>query len=75
PPIQDPIYSSPNTNVEVKGGWINLTDAAGAVAEAVSEKGGKYDTIVGVAFVRGKVQFVVLWEHTSPNVSIDGHAN
>ena len=65
PPIQDPIYAYPSSKVRVKNGWVTQSDAAIAVAEAVEEVGGKYDTIVGLALSQGKLQFVVIWEHNS----------
>ena len=66
PPIQDPIEIIPRATVRIENGWVNASDAAEAIVEAVQGVGGAYDTIVGLAFVRGKIQFVVIWEHTSP---------
>ena len=60
PPIQDPIEVNPSKSVQIENGWVNAADAATAIANAVHEVGGAYDTIVGLAFVRGKIQFIVI---------------
>ena len=72
PVIQDPVVVQSKSTVRVENGWINVTDAAIAVADAVQDVGGSYDRIVGAAFVKGMVQFVVVWEHTfssAPNTN------
>jgi len=69
PPIQDPVHIDPPTLVRVKNGWINQSDAAVAVAAASERVRGDYDTIVGVAFVQARLQFIVIWEHTSPMIA------
>ena len=66
PPFQNPIEVESDLPVHVKNGWINLSDAAIAVTNAVLEVGGAYNTIVGAAFVRRRVQLIVIWEHVSP---------
>ena len=75
PPIQDPIEVNPSTSIRIENGWVNATDAATAIANAVHEVGEAYDTIVGLAFVHGKVQFIVIWEHTSPEAPEANRAN
>ena len=66
PPIRNPIEVESDLSVHVKNGWISSSDAAIAVTKAVQEVGGAYNTIVGAAFVRGRIQLIVIWEHVSP---------
>ena len=50
PSIQDPIEVTPDASVRIENSWVNATDAATPIAEAVPEVGRAHDMIVGLAF-------------------------